>query len=277
MQPLVLGLGVGIGIGGGSRLDVDAQVYITAIEGDGVTVTGAQKVYLSDLYVGAKAIGAYTALKRFHLPVWGVAAANARCLVSATSGTFSGGVTHGAGYITGNGTTGFFDVGSDPATLGLSISSAWMGALWTNGSGNSQAGSYQASGTTLLLVHLYSALPDVLRSEICGSTRRYTDNVTTNANGIFSANRRSGVTRHRQLISSGLDVNVDRTDTDAGTIPTNNFYWLARNNNGTADQLFNATRHGAMWIGTGVAGDIDEDFSALVKTAWEGITGLSLP
>jgi len=279
----MIGLGLSLGFGltpnsgvfGG--LDPDALAYITAIEGDGVSVSGAQKVYLSDLYVGAKAIGAYTALKRFHFPVWGVAAANARCLVSATSGTFSGGVTHGAGYITGDGATGFFDVGSDPATLGLSISSAWMGALWTNAAGNAQAGCLQNASTALVLVHFTTTTPDILRSEICGQTRRYSDNVTTDPNGIFSANRRSGVTRHRQLISSGLDVDVDHTDTDAGTIPTINFYWLARNNSGTADQFFSATRHGAMWLGTGVSGDIDEDFSALVKTAWEGITGLSLP
>ena len=258
-------------------MDEDAVAYLTAIEGDGAGVTWAQAVAVSDFVVAQKASGAWAALKRLYIPTWGVAAANARCLVSATSGTFNGSVTHGAGYINGDGSTGYFDVGSDPATLGCTTGSAWMGALWTNAAGNAQAGTYQSFSKSLILAHLTTTTPDVLRSELCGSTRRFSDPVTTDPNGIFSANRRSGVTRHRQLIASGLDVNVDHTQADAGTIPTNNFYWLARNNNGTADAFFNATRHGAMWLGTGAADSIDETFCANLKTLWETITGLSLP
>jgi len=106
-------------LGGGmvGGLDPSAKGYIDAVTAAGATVTSAQRGYINNFYKSAKA-DYYTSLKRLYLPIWGVAAANAIDMIGLTSGTFVGGVTHASGYITGNGTTGYFNA-ANFGTLGL--------------------------------------------------------------------------------------------------------------------------------------------------------------
>ena len=99
--------------------DPDAAAYIAHIEGDGVSVSGAQKSAIDAFYVSGKSDGWYSKLKRFYFPVWNAAAPSARCLVSSTSGTFSGTISHNAGFVTGNGTNTHFDSGATPSSMGI--------------------------------------------------------------------------------------------------------------------------------------------------------------
>lgn len=83
-----------------------------------------------------KSDGWYSSIKRMYLPIWAAAAPNAICMTSLTSGTFNGTVTHAAGYVQGDGSTGYFDpgAGSEPNTLGMSNASATLFMLVSNNS-----------------------------------------------------------------------------------------------------------------------------------------------
>jgi hypothetical protein len=244
----------------------------------GSAVTAGQQSAIAAFVTAGKADGWYNYLSRFYFPIWANEAANAIDLVTRASGSFPvGGVTHSSGYMAGNGTTGYFNTGFNPVTGGLTTGSAWLGSLSWSNSSNFQNGAYTTGGTTLLL---YGTSGPTIRSEICGSTRRYDSSVASNSarDGIFSSNRRSGVTRHRLLRTSGITVSEDFTAADAGTMPNGNFYWLARNRIDTSsvDQS-TAGNYGAMWLGNGVADTLDESFCASLKTLWETCTGLTLP
>ena len=275
MQPLVLGLGVGIGIGGGSRLDADAQAYITAIEGDGVTVTGAQKTALSDFVVAQKASGAWAVLSRMYLPTWGVAAANARCLVSATSGTFNGSVTHGTGYIARADSTGYFDTGIQVDEVsGLTNDSAWIGALMKTAVANDQYLGAVSGANLFLLRH--TVAPSITCEILSYSGGRFTTGTTSGNAGIISGRRLSGTRANNQRLAAGRSVLGSSTDSAVGTAIALNIYALQRNNNGTASAGV-GSHMGAMWFGSGVSDALDSSFTADLETLWETVTGLSIP
>ena len=79
-----------------SRRDADADAYISAIRTAGASVTAAQRDYINDFIRAEKIAARWDSIKRLYLPICGVAAANAICLRSLTSGTFVGSVTHTA-------------------------------------------------------------------------------------------------------------------------------------------------------------------------------------
>jgi hypothetical protein len=272
-----LGLGLGLAFANPRSLDADALAYVNAVKAAGGTVTGAQTTAINTFVKAGKTAGWWASLKRMYLPIWAVAAPNAIDMVTKGSGTFVGGVTHASGYVSGNGTTGYFNTGFNPSSGGLTNANAWIGNLWYDLSGNHHTGVYAASGTSLLIFSLASG---TLRSEICGSTRRYDEALGSLAacNGIFSANRIGGTLRHRLLRSSGLTVDVDVSSTAEGTIPNGNFYFMARNRIDTASvDQFGIHRNGAYWLGDAPSGDLDESFIASLKTLWETCTGLTLP
>jgi hypothetical protein len=260
-----------------NNTDPDAAAYIAAVVAAGGTVSGGQRSAINSFCKTGKSDGWYSSLKRMYLPIWGVAAPNAICMTSLTSGTFVGGVTHGAGYVQGNGSTGYFNTGFNPSTGGLTNANAWIGSLWYNLTAICQNGVFSAGNSTL--IHSFY-VPDGIRSEICGSTRRYDSNLGSLANcaGIFSANRSGETLRHRLLRTSGLTVDVDISSTPQGAMPNGNYYLMARNRLDTASvNQFGQQRSGAYWIGDAPSGDLDESFVASLKNLWENTTGLTLP
>jgi hypothetical protein len=68
--------------------------YVAALRAAGATVTSTQQAALSSFISGEIAAGRWSKHKRLYFPIWGLAEANAICMKSLTSGTFSGGVLH---------------------------------------------------------------------------------------------------------------------------------------------------------------------------------------
>jgi len=278
MQPLVLGLGVGIGIGGGSRLDVDAQVYIAAIEGDGVTVTGAQKVALSDFVVAQKASGAWANQKRLFLPIWGVVAANARCMISAASGTFTG-MTHAAGYVQGNGTSEYFDAGVAMGALGMTnadfnmthlVYAAHAGA----GNGKVISGIYD-SPDYFAMTSQYAT--DMRNVRFASPARDNTDTFArTSHNGILISTRAGGDDLILRRSNSGFATVFTYTVAASGNLPTSNLIYGGLNSGGTAVS-FTDSKFSAAAYGLGMSVSEASAFSADLETLFEACTGLSLP
>ena len=266
----------------GPRIDPDAQAYIAAITAAGADLgllndEAITKKAISDSIIERKDLGIWELERRTYLPIWGVAAANAICQRSLESGEFVNSPTMAAGHVAFDGSTQFFDTKFNVASGGLTNASACNGCLWWDIGTNHQSGIFTAAGTTLL--HNYTITPSV-RSEICGSSRRYDTEVSASSDreGIFSANRRSGVTRHRIMRDSGISESDDFTADAAGVMPNGDFYWGARNRLDTSSvDQHGPQKMGIMWHALGLPDDLDEAFATNLKTLWKTCTDLTFP
>lgn len=262
---LMLGRNMALG-----SLDPDAKSYIAAVRAAGATVSGAQSTAISNFIITEKAASRWTGLKRFYLPIWGVAAANAIDMKGLGSGTFVGGVTHAAGYVQGNGTTGYFDSGVSITGLGTTGESLLWGGLVNQASSNNVArgiaGAYESE-----TAGPYFGISTNLNSRMYSNTSQITGALQTT--GIILGGREGGraVIRHRG--ASGYQSLTSTTVAINGTLPTRTIVFMAIN-----DLFwFNNARFGVFFASTGATSSESEQFTLSVKTLWETCTGLTLP
>jgi hypothetical protein len=258
-----------------SLMDDNAAAYISAVEAAGATVTGAQRTFINDFYVAAKA-DYYTSLKRLYLPIWGVAAANAIDMIGLTSGTFNGGVTHGAGFVQGNGTTGYFDFGVSPNSAGLSNNNGLISSLIYEESSPRQSLIGSRDGFAAREVSLF----EISNTSFIGFIGRgfgvdtYPILAFSPRTGIATC-QRTGADVELHLKKSSGDTNASlNTGISATILTSRNTYAMATNNDGTASGFTNA-KMGSYALGLYNANIVD--FHTHLKTLWEGCTGLTLP
>jgi hypothetical protein len=239
-------------------------------------VTAAQRDYINDFYKAAKA-DYYTAFKRLYLPIWGVAAANAIDMITLASGTFTGSVTHAAGYIEGDGSTGYMDLGVSPSTLGLTTSSASLGVLVYQEDSRIIAGinisligsnASLASGGAVRLINV--AFGNVIVN-LCGTSSL----ASASRSGVFLGNRTetNAYTMNTRRTSGFAEV---LSTGAASSVTTINAVLLARRQGGTITQ-YTDSRVGLAFIGTEFALGKPETVTLHLKNLWEGCTGLTLP
>jgi hypothetical protein len=263
-----------------SGLDPSAKAYINAVVAAGATVTSTQRTAINNFVKGEKAGSRWTLLKRMYLPIWGVAAPNAICMTSLTSGTFNGGITHASGYVSTNGTTGYFIFDQAPASLGLTTSSGSIYCLVTAASafnGNTTLGgvqdflnasrtSFTGGGTNNRSIRVFAT-----------SGLTYTE---TDSRSILVASRTTTTTNSAyKRTSSGFVTTVNEGSALSPIVGTvQPMAYMANNNNGTATTFAPAAaQFGAYGMGLGMTSAQAENFSAGLKTLWETCTGLSLP
>jgi hypothetical protein len=255
-----------------SLMDDNAAAYISAVEAAGATVTGAQRTFINDFYVAAKA-DYYTSLKRLYFPIWGVAAANAIDMIGLTSGTFVGGVTHASGYITGNGTTGYFNA-ANFGTLGLTKTDfhSVVGIKQIGSDGHA----YWGLGNSRFTAIRRNSATEIQRS-YCGSSTTPAAvpssiiSTTVNASRLLSSRR-----------SSGGYSSLENIAVPAGTFPTGNVFVMAYNiggDNGVTNTpvISGTSQIGFVGFGTSLTDAQNESYSLHLKTLYEGSTGISLP
>jgi hypothetical protein len=256
------------------RTDPDAAAYIAAVTTAGATVTSAQGTFIDNFYKAAK-LDYYTSLKRLYLPIWGVAAANAIDMIGLTSGTFNGGVTHGAGFVQSNGTTGWFDTGVTPGTLGLSPSTAYLCALAKTEMINSRAiGSRNSISQDMNLTRISLSLGCGIMANTFAAGQ--IQGLAT-CSGILSGSRVGGTRFVARRDVSGRSNLASVTDADFGTTPTVNIGLMAGNIVTTGASAFTNNEFGAFAIGTGLTDTEDSNFTLALKNLWEGCTNLILP
>lgn len=254
-------------------IDADAKAYIDAIVAQGATVTGAQRKAINDFVVAEKAASRWTSIGRFYLPVWGIAAANAVCLKSLTSGTFVGTVTHGSGFVQGNGSTGYFDMGVTPASVGMTTGSGSLFAVVKA----------RASGVTFGLVGANNTRMVATTGQIQG---RMTNNLSganlnvTEAqvqNGVHLTNRTSTTSLIQYLRKAG-GLDTSSTFATANGTAAESVYTcmaLGRKDSSGNPANLSTTEFGAYGMGLGFADP--SAFTLNLKTLWETVTGLTLP
>jgi hypothetical protein len=257
-----------------SGLDANAKAYINAIVAAGATVNSTQQNAINTFYKTGKAQGWYGQLKRMFLPIWGIAAPNAIGMISGSSGTFNGTVTHAAGYVQGNGSTGYFDFGSRMPTDGLTFDNGLMFALCN------QTPSVAASYLGVL------SLTNAQLIRMSGLTTiqaRYTGNGTSvsggnNMNGVLTiCSQASNLRSFRRRSSAGASsIATSSTETAYFALANFNCYGLARNAAGTASEQANG-RFGSYGYSMKMSDSDTDLFTLALKNLWETCTGLSIP
>jgi hypothetical protein len=236
-------------------------------------VTAAQRDYINDFIRGEKIASRWDSIKRFYLPIWGVAAANAICLRSLTSGTFVGGVTHGAGFVQGDGSTGYFEFSSTPSADSLLATSNFQFMLIKQAE-TGIANSTQGTGNTFrfrrttIATGVQTIIPG--SSVICSTAI-----LRVNQVGIFAASRiaTQDHAQYQRLTSGFSTLATDVVTSTTVAVPTVAYTSMAQ---GGLAGFFDAEQ-GAYGYGLGLSSAETAAFTLALKNLWEGTTGLTLP
>jgi hypothetical protein len=260
-------------------LDPDAKAYINAVVAAGATVSGAQRTAINNFYKTGKSDGWYSSLKRMYLPIWGVAAPNAICMTSLTSGTFVGTVTQGAGFVSSDGTTGHFIFNGAPSTLGLTTSSGSVFVLTTAISaiaGGTILGRGQDSNATRF--GIIGGGGNIRAIQIFSQTApSYTE---TDSRGILIASRTSTLTTSGyKRTSSGFTTTVNEGASIAAGVSTTTPMTIMASNTAGVVSLYtlSTVRFGVYGTGLGLTSTQSTDLSLALKNLWETCTGITLP
>jgi hypothetical protein len=286
MPPCPPSLGLGLGLpfvrGGGARLDPDAAAYIALITAAGADLgllneEAITKKAISDSIIERKDLHIWELERRTYMPIWGIAAANAICMRSLTSGTFVGGVTHGAGFVQGNGTTGYLKCG----VVANSLTATDFGAFFVTLQGGSSVKPFmgasqsdppstrlQVSNWDVILGHLFDV------TNVSGG--RLTSPPLFGTTGIHSYGMSATTQRARRRNQAGIDYTNTRTPGSLGILPAHELFFMANNLEGVPSS-FGDARLGSFGITRYLTSAQDEAFTGNLKILFETCTGLSLP
>ena len=264
-------------LGGGfvGGLDPSAKAYINAIVAAGATVTGAQRTAINNFIKAEKDASRWTLHKRLYLPIWSVAAANAIDMVTQASGTFVGGVTHAAGYIQGNGTTGGFNLPDSLASMGLTNAGGGVGALVKvadTGAGFAAIGSNTGTATDTVQF-FYDG--NNLRFTVAGAVPTVSSGGTRSTlTGIFMSSRISttNLAIYRRNTSGFTTPSTSSTSVVLNSISSNVWTWLSQGN-----AIRTNAELGVLFIHTGLTLAQAQAYTLALKNLWETCTGLTLP
>jgi hypothetical protein len=252
--------------------DADAWALIFDLRTAGATVPLAKALIIDTGIVAEKTASRWTLLRRWYMPIWGIAAANAICWKSRTSGTFVGNVTHPAGYVATSAPTGHFIGSSTPGSLGLTHDNASIFSVGLAGDQDFM-GCGGASNSRLLVGKVASnrraSIPSTASAVGSG----------TDLMGFLMASRVGSTTKLYQRKQSGWLTPASVTTTDTTVLPAFAPSFLGNFNaigTVTTDRT-NASQFATYGFGLGFTDAEAEAFSAALKTTWETLTGLALP
>ena len=258
--------------------DAMAARYLKAVETAGATVTSTQQTAINDFFKTGKSQGWISSLRRMYLPIWGAAAPNAIDMLTIASGTFVGGVTHGSGFVQGNGTTGYFDFGATPSSLGMTTSGGSCFALVNQADSRTDSRFFigQTDGSNRR-VYLSQIAASAISTTLYNASAAVTNSLTSR-NGIFLGVINAINDRYlKRRGASGVTYTTFNTTNDTSVASTTRSpFVMANNSNGTSSS-FSDARLGAYGLGLGFTSTQGDDFTLALKNLWETSTGLTLP
>ena len=287
MPPTPPSLGLGLGLpfvrGGGPSLDPDAAAYIAAIQAAGADLgllneESITKKAISDSIIERKDLGIWDLERRTYLPIWGLPAPNAICMRSLTSGEFVNDVTHGAGFVQGDGTSGYFDTGSSLVAMGLTNVNVGLFCLLTSEHlNNSQVfiGSGGGGNNNIL----WRNGGGLITYRAIGSAAQETT-LSGKVQGVLSGHRTATTRRTSRRDGSGRQTALTAGLSAAGTLSAGNLLALANNNRDDSGITLGTpsnSRQGAFGATHALTDADDAAFTLNLKTLWETCTGLTLP
>ena len=260
----------GAGIQG---LDPDAKAYIDAVVAAGASVSSPQKRAINNFVKGEKMGSRWTSLKRLYLPIWGVAAPNAIDMISLSSGTFNGTVTHSSGFVAGDGSTGYFSFSGTPFADSLLATSNFQFMLIKQAE-TGVANSTQ--GTDNSFRFRRTSIATGVQTMISGSSAICSAAILRiNQVGIFAASRiaTQDHAQYQRLTSGFSTLATDVVTSTTVLVPSVAYTAMAQ---GGSSGFFNA-QQGAYGYGLGFSSANTSSFTLSLKTLWETCTGLTLP
>lgn len=253
-----------------SAFDASAIAYINAVSPT-VTISNPQRAAINAFVVAEKAAGRWSLHKGLWLPIWGSgkAAANAIDMVSVTSGTFAGSVTHSPNTIYFDGTTGYFNTGKSTSVNGLTPSNMGFSFLST-GIASVNAPLMGVCNTASDQAYLTSSAGTVLAA--IGNTAWAVYQTYATSIGAIVYTRNSS--------SSGVWAKCDDVgttySTDAnsslGTIPNLNLFVGCQNYIGSPTG-FRAGNYGGFGMHLGMSQSQATEFVANFLSLWKTCTG----
>ena len=261
--------------GAGVRgLDTDAKAYIDAVVAAGATVTATKRNAINAFVKGGKTDGWWSSMKRIYLPIWGIAAPNAIEMATRASGTFVGTVTHGSGFVKGDGSTGYFDFGTRMPTDGLTSASGLLFCLVKVADTISVAASMMGQTTAANNQLIRQSTSTIIQSRYTGSSLSFSaGNART---GILSIASTANTARSfRRRLTSGVTSRATSAGEAAFALSNVNCYAMARNSSGMSEPT-NAEL-GSYGYMLGLSDANTDIFTLALKNLWETCTGLTLP
>jgi hypothetical protein len=265
--------------------------YVAALTAAGATVTAPQQAAISTFMSGEIAAGRWNGHKRIHFPVWGLAAANAICMKSLTSGTFTGAFLHTSRGAKSNAPYGsyFKTAGQFLAPLGISKSSYHISYMATDNMDNNYAYTgYLMQGVlaggeqdvVLTNAYAYNDGNDVeyagVNIVIAGSGVEIVCSnygVVTDPMGIISCNGNGSAqyVKHRNVL--GVSTKSTSSVSQSGELSGVSLTFMGSQYGETVTPA----TCGLLTLGTHMTTEQDSLFTAAAKTLWENVTGQSLP
>lgn len=260
-----------------SGIDADAVAYANAVATAGATITTNQRAAIHSFIRAEKLANRWGLHRRIYLPIWGVASANAIDLVSLTSGTWIGGVTHAAGYVQGNGSTGYMRDTQAPNQL-LTVSSVNFGALVTQAASNRS--SWMGAGVSGTALYHESGT-DMFAAIWTANSSAYNGSYALSENtGIFTFTRNGNFISARRRRAAGVASIHTTTNTNSGfpSTSTCRMHYMVRAEESYEQRFLHSNaRFGAWFMGLGLNDSNADAFASNLKTLWETCTGLTLP
>lgn len=256
-------------------LDRLAARYISAVEFAGASITQTQKTAIDVFFKKGKAENWLSPMRRIYLPIWGVAAPNSIDLISGTSGTFVGTVNHTSGFVKGDGSTGYFDLGTRMPIDGLTSDNGLLFCLV-------KLANTTAASAVSMIGQTTGGNNQLIRQSISTNIQSRYSGVGLNINGgnakigILTISSTSNAYRSfRRRLTSGVISLATSTGEAAFTLSNVNCYAMARNASGMSEPT-NAEL-GAYGYALGLNDTVTDTFTLALKNLWETCTGLTLP
>jgi|LakMenE18May11ns_1017448.scaffolds.fasta_scaffold9860046_2 hypothetical protein len=277
-------------------IDPDAEAWIDAVIAAGGTLFESETItkrnasdYFSALRTDATA-DLFALVGRMYFPVWNVAAANAICAKSRTSGTFNGTVTHTPGYVASNGSTGYFDpgAGSETGTLGMAVGNNMLFVVQSNAQDATVvlAGASDSSISASNRFQINTA--GAVTPGGSGNALQFAS--TSNAasvpvvmpdlerNGVIVGTNDGTASRHlvRRSNLSG-ETTASNTQSETQALVNARPFFMARNTVGTGATVFSTGRLHCYGYGRGMTLNQARQFALITKQFYESLTSITLP
>lgn len=273
-----------------SAAHANTTAYISAVDLAMGGSVSDEHISLIDRFVRREETAGRDVLHhRLYLPIWGDAAANAIPLWnSANAGSFSGGVTHGSGFVEGDG-TGYFNSLSKLDALGITMASGYFWGLMYADHSSTTGSIAGVGGNTINQIIYRESADDVIdiqygrgSSDVYGDPDNYKRKVLLSPIGVLAMAREGGDLYLANRTANNYEQVYTETRADVGSIDVNPYLFFMAHNNTTAEAPVVPSGHsrakfGGFGISSGLTPDQSEDFTRNIKELWEGLTGLSLP
>lgn len=270
-----LGCGqVGCGQVGAVALDAledsDVLAIVASVEAAlGSAITTTQKDGIRTFITGEKAAGRWASLKYLSLPVWANASANAIDWISRDAGTWTGTLTHAAGYVQSDSTSGYLTTGKNFVGLGVLTTSLTLGVLIKQADAGNFSPLINGVGTGLTD---WAPSLGVIFDITNATGGRLSVPAMNKITGILTG-RVVGTTQTlRTRKTAGIESENSRTVGSLDSYTTDEITCL-----GASGGEKSGHQVGAFFVGMGLSDADDAALTLNLKTLWETLTGLTLP